>query len=117
VTYQLLAYLTVLLHVGFAIFVILGGLALYRWGWVVWLHVPAVVYAVLIHVIGWRCPLTDLEKWFQSLAGQQPYPGEFLPHYLWSAFGLTGAEPMVAVGLFAVIVAVNVRPYLAWANG
>ena len=113
----MLASLAVALHVGFVVFVIFGGLALYRWSWLVWLHAPAVVYAILIQTIGWPCPLTDLEKWFRSLAGQQPYAGEFLPHYLWSPFGLTGTEPMIAVGLIALLLAINLRPYLALTSG
>ncbi len=109
--------MAVALHVGFVFFVIFGGLALHRWSWLVWLHAPAVVYAILIQTIGWPCPLTDLEKWFRGLAGQQPYAGEFLPHYLWSPFGLTGSEPMIAVGLVAILLAVNLRPYLALTSG
>jgi hypothetical protein len=97
--------------------VIFGGLALYRSSWLVWLHLPAVVYAILIQTIGWPCPLTDLEKWFRTLAGQQPYADEFLPHYLWSSFGLTGTEPMIAVGLIAILLAINLRPYLALTSG
>jgi hypothetical protein len=31
--------------------------------------------------------------------------------------GLTGAEPMVAVGLMAFLLAVNLRPYLGLAAG
>jgi len=112
-----LAGLAIALHVGFMVFVIFGGLALHRWTWVAWLHVPAVVYAILIQTIGWPCPLTDLEKWCRNLAGQQPYAGEFLPHYLWSPLGLTGTEPMLAVGLIAVLLAINLRPYLGWAAG
>jgi hypothetical protein len=49
----LLAGLAISLHVGFVVFVIFGGLALYRWSWGVWLHVPAVVYAIPIQTIGW----------------------------------------------------------------
>jgi hypothetical protein len=112
-----LAGLTVALHIGFVVFVIFGGLALQRWSWVAWLHVPAVIYAILIQTIGWTCPLTDVEKWFRSLAGQQPYAAEFLPHYLWSPLGLTGAEPLLGVGLIALLLAINLRPYLGLAAG
>jgi hypothetical protein len=117
VAYLLLAGLMVSLHVAFVVFVLFGGLALYRWAWVAWLHVPAMVYAILIQTIGWPCPLTDLEKWFRTLAGQQPYAGEFLPNYLWAPFGLTGAEPLVAVGFIGLLLAINLRPYLSLTAG
>ena len=99
------------------VFVIFGGLVLHRWPWVAWLHVPAVVYAMLIQTIGWSCPLTDAEKWFRSLASQQPYAEEFLPHYLWSPLGLAGTEPIIAVGLIAILLAINLRPYLGLVAG
>lgn len=113
--YRFLAYLTVSLHVAFIAFAILGGLAMYRWGWVIWLHIPTVVYALLIQIVGMRCPLTDLEKWLRGLAGQQVYSGGFLPHYVWHPLGLTGREPSIAVGLLIVIIIVNAHPYLTWA--
>jgi hypothetical protein len=116
-TYLVFAWTTVALHAGFVVFVIFGGLALRRWRWLAWLHAPAMAYAILIQTIGWGCPLTDLEKWLRTLAGQQLYAGEFLPHYLWSPIGLTGAEPIVAIGLVAILLAVNLRPYLSLAAG
>jgi len=115
--YQVLAGLTVALHACFALFVIFGGLALYRFPWVAWLHVPAVVYGILISTISWSCPLTDLEKWFRGLAGQGPYTGEFLPQYLWAHLGLTGSEPIVGVCLIAILLAINLRPCLGLAAG
>jgi hypothetical protein len=99
------------------VFVIFGGLGLSRWKRLAWLHAPAMLYAILIETVGWACPLTDLEKWLRGLAGQEPYAGEFLPHYLWGTFGLTGAEPLVAVGFIAVLLAINLRPYLSLASG
>jgi hypothetical protein len=117
VDYLLLASVAVALHVGFVVFVLFGGLTLYRFAWLAWLHVPAMVYAVLIQTIGWACPLTDVEKWFRTLAGQQPYAGEFLPHYLWSPLGLTGTEPVIGLGLIALLLAINLRPYLSLAAG
>jgi hypothetical protein len=117
VVYLLLASVAVALHVGFVVCVLFGGLTLYRFAWLAWLHVPAMVYAVLIQTIGWACPLTDVEKWFRTLAGQQPYAGEFLPHYLWSPLGLTGTEPVIGLGLIALLLAINLRPYLSLAAG
>jgi hypothetical protein len=115
--YLLLAGATVALHAGFVVFVLFGGLALYRRRWLAWLHAPAMLYAILIQTVGWACPLTDLEKWLRGLAGQPVYAGEFLPHYLWSSFGLTGAEPLVAVGFIAALLAINLRPYLSLTAG
>lgn len=115
--FTLLAGIVVLCHLGFLGFVLFGGLFFSRWSWLVWLHLPAVAYAILAQTIGWRCPLTDLEKWLRSLGGQEPYGAEFLPHYIWSPLGLTGSDVAIAVGLIAAIVLINARAYLAWAAG
>lgn len=115
--YSILASVVVATHLGFVLFVLIGGLGLAHVPWIVWVHIPAVIYAILIQTIGWRCPLTDLEKWLRQLAGQAPYPGEFLPHYVWSHFRMTGTEPIIAVGLIGLILLVNLKPYLSWATG
>jgi hypothetical protein len=108
---SLLAASVVALHIGFVGFVILGGLAFRRAEWLVWLHAPALLYAILVQSIGWSCPLTDLEKLLRTLAGETPYAGEFLPHYLWRPLGLTGTEPLLGIGLLALLVGLNLRPY------
>ncbi len=68
---------------------------------------------MLITVVGWSCPLTLLEQWLLETGGRPTYVGEFLPHYVWSNFGLTGAEPAVAAGLILALIAANLRPYRA----
>ena len=80
--YQLAADLLVLLHFGFILFVVFGCLLLWRWPRLIWLHLPAVVWAVLIEFSGGICPLTPWENHFRHLAGQQGYPGSFVEQYL-----------------------------------
>jgi hypothetical protein len=40
------------------------------------------VYAVVIEIGRWPCPLTLAEQYFESRAGMEPYQGGFLVHYL-----------------------------------
>lgn len=59
--YALLADLVLILHGLFVLFVVLGGLLVGlspRWAW---LHLPALVWGVLVEWRGWICPLTPLE--------------------------------------------------------
>ena len=79
---SLAADLVVLIHLAFICFVIAGALLVYRWRWLVWLHIPAVVWAVLLEFNGWLCPLTPLENRLRLLAGEQGYTGGFIEHYL-----------------------------------
>jgi hypothetical protein len=80
--YGFLADLVVVVHVAFILFVAVGGLLALRWPRLLMIHGPAVVYAAAIITIGFECPLTDLEKYFRRLAGQSPYAGGFIKHYL-----------------------------------
>ncbi|MFQ5678424.1 MAG: DUF2784 domain-containing protein [Gemmatimonadota bacterium] len=77
-----LANAIVLLHLGFVLFVIVGGLLALRWRWIAWLHVPAVLYAAGIELIGWVCPLTPLEQDLRRAAGAVGYDGPFIDHYI-----------------------------------
>ena len=80
--YRWLATLLVIVHTAFVAFVVLGGFAVLRWRRVVWLHVPAVVWGVLIEFAGWACPLTPLENALRVRAGEAGYHTGFLAHYL-----------------------------------
>ena len=109
--YLVLAKLVVALHIGFIVFIFAGAYVAVPYRWVIWLHVPAIAYSILITIVGWPCPLTLLEQRLLERAGAPVYSGEFLPHYLWSRFGLTGSEVLVAASLIVVLVAISARPY------
>lgn len=80
--YRLAADLTLILHLAFIIFVLLGGLlCLNRARWA-WLHLPAVIWGVLVEWAGWICPLTPLENYFRRIASGQGYQEGFIEHYL-----------------------------------
>lgn len=113
--FTFLAFIVVLSHVGFLGFVLFGGLLFPRWPWLIWLHLPAATYAILVQVIGWRCPLTDLERWLRSLGGQEPYRAAFMTRYVWSPIGVTGSDLILGVCLVTAIVLVNAHAYLTLA--
>lgn len=112
--YRLAADLVVLLHLGFVVFVVLGGL-LARWrSWVALVHLPCAVYGAAIEIWGWVCPLTPLENRLRVLGGEQGYAGNFVEHYL---VGVLYPEPLsrtMQLLLAAVVIAINVGVY-GWA--
>ena len=114
--YSAIANVTVAVHVSFVVFVILGGPLVQRWHVVAFFHVPAVVYAILIQTAGFSCFLTGIEKSLRRLSGQEPYTGDFLHHYIWSRFGLSGTEPAITIVVLGLIALLSFRPYLAWAT-
>lgn len=72
----------VILHFCFILFVIFGGLFVFRKPHIVWLHLPMMLWASVINYFGWTCPLTPLEKYFRNLSEQAAYHSSFIDHYL-----------------------------------
>src|SRR3954465_15552536 len=103
--YRALAILVLVVHLGFILFVVLGGLLVLRRPRLAWLHLPAVVWGVLIEYAGWICPLTPLENWFRERAGQPGYAGGFIEHHLTAAIYPQGLTRVMAVllGTFALL--------------
>jgi hypothetical protein len=80
--YALLADVTVLVHLGFVAFVAVGGFLAWRYPVVLIAHVPSVVWALGILVVGWPCPLTDVEQRLRLWAGSDGYSGAFMDRYV-----------------------------------
>jgi hypothetical protein len=100
-------------HFAFVVFVVLGGALVLRWPTLAWIHLPAVIWAALVEVNGWICPLTPLEGSLRKASGEAGYAGDFLEHYLVALLypeGLTRATQIILAG---VVVAINVVIYAA----
>jgi hypothetical protein len=80
--YSWLADLILSMHVGFVLFVIVGGLLVLRWRWIAWLHLPAAVWGAVVEFTGWICPLTPLENWLRAQGGETIYRSDFIAQYL-----------------------------------
>lgn len=93
--YLILSNLVFVTHATFIIFVVLGGLLAVRWKWMVWFHLPAAIWGMLIEFTGWECPLTALEVAWLQRAGRAGYGGGFIEHYIVQVVypaGLTDAD-------------------------
>ena len=77
-----LADAVVVMHLGFILFVGGGALLAWRWPRLVWVHLPAMAWAVATITVGLACPLTALEKRLRRLAGDEGYPGGFVDRYI-----------------------------------
>jgi hypothetical protein len=111
----LLADLVLLLHAAFIVFVLLGGLLVWRWHWLAWLHIPAVIWGILIEVQGWLCPLTPLENRLRQAAGNEGYQTGFIDHYLAPLIYPTGLTPAIQLLLAGGVLLVNAVIYsLLW---
>lgn len=113
--YGLLAEAVVLLHFGFVLFVVFGGLLVLRWRRVMWLHLPAAVWGALIEFAGWICPLTPLEHWLRREGGLAGYQGGFVEHYILPVLYPHSLNREVQLVLGAFVVIINLAVYgLIW---
>ena len=109
--YQFLAELVVVIHFIFILFALFGALLVLWRKWVIWLHLPAAVWAMLLEFRGWLCPLTPLEKYFNALGGAAGYEGGFIKHYLAPIIYPAGLTPNIQIILGGVVLVVNLIIY------
>ena len=79
---SLLADAVLVFHGLFIAWAALGALAVWRLPRLIWLHLPALAWAVWIETSGRICPLTPLENSLRRAAGEAGYSGGFIEHYL-----------------------------------
>lgn len=106
-----LADLVLVVHAGFVVFAVLGGLLVLRWPRVAWAHVPAVVWAVVVEYAGWICPLTPVENAFREAGGRPGYAGAFLDHYLVPVLYPAGLTRRFQLVLGTAVLALNAIAY------
>ena len=80
--YRFGADLVLLVHLLFIGFAIVGGIAVLRWHWLALVHLPAALWATVVELMGWVCPLTPLENELRRAAGTSGYSGGFVVHYV-----------------------------------
>ena len=110
-----MADVIIVLHFAFVLFVLFGGLLALAWPRIVWLHVPSVVWGVMIEFTGWICPLTPLENMLRRQDARPEYQGDFIARYILPVLypeGLTRNSQFLLgsialafnVGIYALIV-------------
>lgn len=111
--YLLAADLVVVLHLGFVLFVVFGGLLVLRWPRLAWVHLPVAAYGALIELVGWICPLTPLENWLRAAGGGTGYEGGFVEHYLLPVLYPRALTAGLQLTLGLLVILVNAAIYAA----
>lgn len=109
--YQIAADMILVLHLAFVLFAVLGSLLVFWRRYLIWLHLPVMLWAIWIEFRGGLCPLTDLENWLHQQSGSVGYQGSFIEHYVELLLyppGLTRTTQMV---LGAVVLIINFGLY------
>ena len=112
--YRGLADLTLIIHLAFILFVILGGLLALRWPRLAWVHIPVALYGATIEFVGFICPLTPLEIWLRRRGGEAGYEGGFIEHYITAAIYPTGLTREIQLVLGGLVLAINIAVYTIW---
>ena len=110
--YAFLADIVAVIHIGFVLFVLFGGLLTVKWPRVMWLHFPAVAWGALVEFSGWICPLTPLENWLLVQAGQVGYEGDFLLRLLFPLLYPEALTRTVQILLGTIALMANLTIYV-----
>jgi hypothetical protein len=110
---QLVADLVVLLHFSFILFVVFGGLFIFKWRWLAWFHLPAAAWGAFIELSGGICPLTPLENKLRAADGDT-YSGDFIDHYIMPVIYPTGLTHQIQITFGIIILILNAMIYGLW---
>lgn len=111
VIFKIAADITMIVHLLFILFVLLGGLLVFRWRWMMLAHLPCVIWVALLEFYGWICPLTPLEQHLRLAGNQQGYSGGFVEHYLFPIIYPSGLTPQIQIIIGSLVIAINVVIY------
>jgi hypothetical protein len=109
--YRIAADALVLLHLIFIIFVVAGGLSVYKLPWMGFVHVPAAIWGAVIEYKGWICPLTPWENKLRQLAGQEGYAQGFIENYILPLVYPIGLTRDVQLILGTSVIVINLLIY------
>ena len=110
-TWRILADAVLVLHFAFIAFALLGGLLVWHWPRLAWLHLPAAAWAAGIAFFGGICPLTPLENRLRAAGGEAGYEGGFIEHVVEGLIYPGWLTREIQIGLGAIVLAVNVACY------
>ncbi|MEA2115794.1 MAG: DUF2784 domain-containing protein [Thermodesulfobacteriota bacterium] len=109
--YQIAADTVVLLHLVFVLFAVLGSLLVLWRRYLLWLHLPAIIWAAWIEFRGGLCPLTPLENWLRRQGGMAGYQGGFIEHYVEPLLYPPGLTRTTQLILGAAVLIINCGLY------
>ena len=108
---SLAADVVVVIHLGFILFVVFGGLLALRWPATACVHLPAMTWGAYVEFAGSICPLTPLEQALREHAGEQGYSGGFVEHYVIPLIYPENLTASIGLVLGTLVLAVNALVY------
>ncbi|TSD47752.1 DUF2784 family protein [Rhodococcus sp. KBS0724] len=103
--YRLIESATVFVHFSFILYVVFGGFVAWKWRRTIAFHLVAVAWGAGSVLIGYDCPLTNLENWARRMAGISELPSTgFISYYIAGVFYPVSIEAIVQGVAAAVVV-------------
>ena len=105
-----LARLVAASHLGYIVFLLVGGFMARRWPNLMKWHLGAIGAAGVVNLTGSDCPLTVWETWLLRKGGREPYESGFISHYLVEPIyppGITGRVNFVILITLTVPITVS----------
>ena len=109
--YHIAADFIVVLHFLFVFFVVLGGLGGLWRPKLLWLHLPALIWGVLVEFTGWICPLTPLENLLRQKGGGIGYTGGFVEQLIIPILYPAGLTRNIQILFGSAVIIINLIIY------
>jgi cytochrome c biogenesis protein CcdA len=111
---KFLADVTVAVHMVALLLIGFGGFIAWRWPKLIFIHMFAVAWGVLVNVAPVPCPFTALENYFRHQQGLGDLPGGFNAYYLYGTVFPQSWLPAIGVIAIAVVGYSYVGVYHRW---
>ena len=112
--YQWLVNVILTAHFVYLAYLLLGGFLAWRWTKMIWPHLAAAVWGVLIVFNLVACPLTIAEVWARRMAGDEPVNGGFIDRYVTNVIYPGRYLVEVRLGVALIVLISYVGAYLFW---
>jgi hypothetical protein len=109
--YELFANLTLITHLIFIIFVIIGGLLFFIYSKIIYIHLPALLWGIYIELTNSVCPLTYLENWFLYKGELTTYSNDFINNYFLQIIYPKGLTAEIQIYLGISLIVINILIY------
>ncbi len=110
--YKILADIVVLVHFLWILFLIFGAFLGVGNKAIKNFHISGLVFALVIQIFGWYCPLTHLEVWLRAKHNPSlAYAGSFIIHYV-ERFIYIEISPCLIFVLTLLLIGFNIWFYL-----
>tara|TARA_Y100000591_G_C21786863_1_gene674298 strand:+ start:1105 stop:1467 length:363 start_codon:yes stop_codon:yes gene_type:complete len=109
--YEILANLTLLIHLVFILFVVFGGLLFFIFSKIIYIHFPSLLWGIYIELTNSVCPLTYLENWFLHKGELTTYSNDFINKYLFPVIYPEGLTNEIQICLGISLIVINILIY------